>query len=1033
MAGQKQKDRFIRTLTDLGGSAGNGKLRETLAWAEATYETVKEALVEEDLIVPGRGRGGSIALAHRPSLRPTQPQTDKASRGARAGVASAATASYEAKHGRLAEVPQSTLAAQNKTLGANKGKAMAKEAGTSASIYQHNQEAVQRPDAGVEAQFTNKKTAKTYRYDSSLAPELSWDESADRAFAEWLLALVADAAEKGETATFASPQVWRGNGESFSSLSQSIARLRSLTKPFLTWTGKAERQQVTVPTLPLFVHERNSTQAILETLKGHKALGTTLDLFGDTNLDVADKLDAYEHKGPWTNRLILGDSLQVMNSLLEYEGMGGQVQMIYFDPPYGVKFGSNFQPFVRDKSVKDNHGNDDYMIREPEMVKAYRDTWELGLHSYMTFIRDRMLLAKDLLTNSGSVFVQISDDNIHHVREILDEVFGSDNYAGQIAFFKTSSQSTTSIPSVCDYLLVYAKDLGQQAFKALSRPKRPGDVGAKQYTSIFSPDFSEMRKMTEKELSGEDPVPKGWKIGRLGPITSQGYQESRSKPYRFRGIDVPCSRNGHWKYDPSPEKEMDKLAAKGRLWWSDKNLSTILLLEDNPVTYLNNIWMDTGTGSFTEDQMYVVQTGEKVLARCIQMTTEPGDLVLDITCGSGTTALVAERWGRRWITVDTSRVPIALARQRLLTTAMPWYRLKQPSKGPAGGFVYERKQNRKGEEVGGLVPRLTLKSVANDEAPSMEIIVDRPEVNDKITRVCGPFTVEATIQAAMHLEDDVVHPATERTSDSPRAFLDRMIEVLRQSKTLQLPGNLTLQLEAISPLADREYLHAEGVAKNGSEKRIAFVFGPEDGAIGSQYAYDAHTEALQQGFQQLFLFGFAIDPKAREMLDKLKVPTTYVSVTPDVVMSDLLKTNKTSEIFSITGLPDVTLKFAGKDKDGTQLHHVVIKGLDIFRPDTMETDEVKAENLPCWMLDSNYNGMVFLATQVFFPKTSAWDNLQKSLKGQFSDSVWEHLAGTESEPFVLGDKRRIAVKAIDERGNELMVVKSAEGVADARR
>lgn len=252
-----------------------------------------------------------------------------------------------------------------------------------------------------------------------------------------------------------------------------------------------------------------------------------------------------------------------------------------------------------------------------------------------------------------------------------------------------------------------------------------------------------------------------------------------------------------------------------------------------------------------------------------------------------------------------------------------------------------------------------------------------------------------------------------------------MIEVLRQSKTLRLPGNVTLELEAVSPLADREYLHAEGVARNGTEKRIAIVFGPEDGAVGSEYVFNAHTEALQQGYSQLFLFGFAIDAKAREMLEKLKLPTTYVAVTPDVVMSDLLKTSKSSEIFSITGLPDVQLEETGNDKDGMPLYRVVIKGLDIFRPDTMETDEIRAENLPCWMLDTNYNGMAFFASQVFFPKTSAWDNLQKSLKGQFADSVWEHLAGTASEPFALGDKKRIAVKAIDERGNELMVVKTA--------
>lgn len=264
---------------------------------------------------------------------------------------------------------------------------MAKEEKLRSASYKHSQKSVQRPDVGVEAQFPNKKIPKTYRYDSSLAPELCWDESGERPFAEWLLNLATEAAEKGEAVVFVKPQEWEGTKERFSSLAQCAARLKSLTKPFLNWAGKAERQQISVPTLPLFVHERHSTQAILETLKAHKALGTNLDLFGDPQLDVAEKLDAYQHKGPWTNRLVLGDSLQVMNSLLEYEGMGGQVQMIYFDPPYGVKFGSNFQPFVRKRDV--THGKDEEMIREPEMVKAYRDTWELGLHSYLAYLRDR--------------------------------------------------------------------------------------------------------------------------------------------------------------------------------------------------------------------------------------------------------------------------------------------------------------------------------------------------------------------------------------------------------------------------------------------------------------------------------------------------------------------------------------------------------------------------------------------------------------------------------------------------------------------
>jgi adenine-specific DNA-methyltransferase len=284
--------------------------------------------------------------------------------------------------------------------------------GQQSSNYKHSQEAIQRPDIGIQPEFNNRKPPKNYRYDSSLAPELSWDENAEREMAEWLLTLISDAAAKGEAAVFAKPQVWQGTGDKFKSISECVARLKSLTQPFLNWAGKAERRDLKIPTIPLFVHERHSTQAILKTLESYRAAGTNMDLFGDPELDISDKLDAYEHKGPWTNRLIQGDSLQVMNSLLEYEGMGGQVQMIYMDPPYGVKFGSNFQPFVRKRDVK--HGKDEEMIREPEMVKAYRDTWELGLHSYLTYLRDRLLLARELLTESGSIFVQISDENLHH-------------------------------------------------------------------------------------------------------------------------------------------------------------------------------------------------------------------------------------------------------------------------------------------------------------------------------------------------------------------------------------------------------------------------------------------------------------------------------------------------------------------------------------------------------------------------------------------------------------------------------------------
>jgi len=946
---------------------------------DAEYHAAKDALVAQGLLAKGRGRGGSVSRAD-------------------------------------GETPTAAASASAKT------KPAAMPAGNGSAAYAHADEAVLRPDVGVEAQFSHRKPPKTYRYDSSLAPELAWDENGERPFAEWLLNLVAEAAEKGEATVFAEPQVWQGTEERFTSLSQCAARLRSLTKPFLNWAGKAERQQITVPTLPLFVHERHSTQAILETLKSHKARGQTLDLFGDLDLDIADRLDAYEHKGPWTNRLILGDSLQVMNSLTEYEGMGGQVQMIYFDPPYGVKFGSNFQPFVRSQAVKDKHGNDEHMSREPEMVKAYRDTWELGLHSYLTYLRDRLNLSKELLHQSGSIFLQISDANLHYVRQILDEVFGSENFISLISYVTTSGFPTKTISRAGDYILWYAKDINALKFNRLYNFKSLGADGASEYKWGYLPDGT-TRKLTDEEVSGVVPLPEGTRAWRYGPLTSSGFSETGSKPFEFEGKLYDPGQNNHWKISHDGLRRMEE---KGLLIARKNSISYYLFLDWNPLIPINNVWVDTKWGFDAGDKSYVVQTNEKVVQRCLLMATDPGDLVLDITCGSGTTAVVAEKWGRRWITVDTSRVPIALARQRLLTNTFPWFKLKEPSKGPAGGFVYERRQNKRGEEIGGLVPRLTLKTVAYDEDPKMEILVERAEVNKKITRVCGPFTVEATIQAAMSMEEDAEGASTQPQSSSPRAYLDRMIEVLRQSKSLSLPGNVTLQLDNVRPLADREHLHAEAVAKNGSEKTIAIAFGPEDGAIGSDYVFNAAMEAMQQGFGQLFLFGFAIQAKAREILEKMKIPTAYISMTPDVVMSDLLKTTKGSEIFSITGLPDVRLEKAGKRDDGTPLYRVVLRGLDIFLPHLMDTDHIDAENLPCWMLDTNHNGMAFYASQVFFPKTSAWDNLQKSLKGQFEDSVWSHLAGTVSEPFALGDKKRIAVKVIDERGNELMATRSEE-------
>lgn len=444
---------------------------------------------------------------------------------------------------------------------------------------------------------------------------------------------------------------------------------------------------------------------------------------------------------------------------------------------------------------------------------------------------------------------------------------------------------------------------------------------------------------------------------------------------------------------------------------------------------IGNIWADISGSvqSRSDPKIYAVQTSTAVVQRCMLLCTDPGDLVIDPTCGSGTTAYVAEQWGRRWITCDASRVPLALARQRLLTATFPYFELKNPQAGPVGGFEYKRRQNRKGEEVGGLVPHITLKSIANDEPPATEVLVDRPEVNSSVVRVAGPFVVEATIAPAQVVE---VEPETNQAAEpaaqygDPATHIERMTQVLRQSKTLRLPGNRELVLADIRRMADSDVLHAEGADAEGN--RIAVVFGPEDGAISSDVVFEAAREAYFLKFPHLYFFGFAIQAKARELLEdraRLRIPCTYVTVTPDVAMSDLLKTSRASEIFSVTGLPDARLRKTGKkNDDGEPLYEVELLGLDIFNPATMEQEAIEGQNMPAWMLDTDYDGLSFYATQVFFPKTAAWDNLQKSLKAEFDPSVWSHLAGTVSEPFAVGPKQRVAVKVIDERGNELMRV-----------
>ena len=730
------------------------------------------------------------------------------------------------------------------------------------------------------------------------------------------------------------------SGQQCADLQDAVDQLAAIGKPFLNWAGKAERLSFDVLTLPLFVHERLSTEAITKTLSGHrKPAEVQFNLFGDPQHSISDQvLKAYEYRDKWVNRMILGDSLAVISSLLQYEGLGGQVQTIYMDPPYGVKFGSNFQPFVRKRDVK--HNEDDDMTREPEMVKAYRDTWELGLHSYLTYMRDRLLLARDLLTPSGSIFVQISDENLHHVRELMDEVFGEENACGSIIFRKTASANSpvakvNVVASVADYVLWYARDRDQVRYHQLYLAKLAGKDGAGQYTWVEFPGKAPRPLVAtdDQEAEGGLDASKGHLL-RPDNLASTGSSEVLSKPFEFKGRFYSPPENGHWK---TTEKGLIRLAACERIIAIGKRIYYKRYLDDFCVFPLTNMWSDTGSSGFSDAKLYVVQTNSRAIQRCLLMTSDPGDLVLDPTCGSGTTAFVAEQWGRRWITIDTSRVPLAFARQRILTATLPWYDLRDDAPGPAGGFIYKRKQNNKGEEVGGIVPHVTLKSIANDEPPQEEVLVDKPEVKSGIVRVSGPFALEATIPTPVDWEGDGVEDSRAGSNGDHESFVQRMVEVLRRSPVLHVGGGKTVSLKNIRPPAKTLTLSAEALVdataegqkptlsdavqeaseKRGgvlplSQKSVAIVFGPENGAVSENLIFEAAKEATAKGYSHLYVIGFAIQPNARKLIETCEqvvgVPGTYVQATPDLMMGDLLKNMRSSQIFSVCGLPEVSLK-----------------------------------------------------------------------------------------------------------------------------
>jgi len=743
--------------------------------------------------------------------------------------------------------------------------------------------------------------------------------------------------------------------------------------------------------------------------------------------------------------MILGDSLLVMTSLAEKEGLKGKVQTIYLDPPYGIKFGSNWQVSTRKRDVKDGKAED--ATRQPEQVRAFRDTWKLGIHSYLAYLRDRLTVARDLLTETGSIFVQIGDENVHLVRCMMDEVFGSENCVSLIAFGKSSGATDQNMPSVCDYLIWYARNTERLKFRRLFLGKDYEDQLPAIYRNIELKDGTR-RVATKKEFQGD--VPEGARLYALGDLTSARVRTARTGyyPIQFDGREfLPGTREWSTHRDG-----IERLRAAMRLEATENRLGFIRYVDDFPAMKLGNMWTDTAS-SFMADKTYVVQTTTKVIERALLMTTDPGDLVLDPTCGSGTTAYVAEQWGRRWITCDTSRVALALARTRLMAAKFPYYLLADSPEGlkkeaeltgqmppPYAteddirkGFVYKR------------VPHVTLKSIANNpdikegmtreqidaaiaRHAETETLYDQPYEDNKRVRVSGPFTVESLSphRVLSTADEDLNGTVTEEEAHKQQDFVGMILDNLRKAGVQNTRKAERLSFDRLDPFAGT-WLHAtgeyteSGTGGSPAVRRVAVSIGPEHGTVGPQQVKEAAKEAVQGvGFDLLIVCGFAFDPHVSEEVKRYgKLTVLPTKMNPDLAMGDeLLKKTGAGNLFMVFGEPDVDI-CRGKDGKLT----VEIKGVDVYDPTTGAIRNSSTDDIACWFIDTDYNGESFFVRHAYFTGADEpYNKLKRALRAEIDEAAWSALYSTTSRPFDPPASGKIAVKVINHYGDEVLKV-----------
>jgi|GEM_PF-155949 len=716
--------------------------------------------------------------------------------------------------------------------------------------------------------------------------------------------------------------------------------------PELFWLNKYGNDDrddlLSVDIRSLYRHEHIAPERVISGLyKVVSEVTPQLDLFQNMNELFGNSLEKdeiekvseyYHHQDGWTNRLIQGDSHLVMASLLEREGMAGQVQTIYFDPPYGIKYGGNWQIKLNNREVSDS--GDEALSGEPEQIKAFRDTWELGIHSYLGYLRDRLIIAKELLTESGSCFVQISTENVHMVRNIMDEVFGSENFVSMISYVSTSGIPTSTLARAGDYILWYCKDISNIKYRELYEEKNIEEIGY--YNLVW--ENGKIRRITNEEKEDFSLLPKNAKLATSQSLTSQGESKSDNQ-VTLEGKKYSPPSGQHWK---TTVKGIENLHKKGRILFQGSSIRYLRFFDDFNAKTTSNLWTNTVIGS--QEKIYVVQTASEIVKRCLLMTTDPGDLVLDPTCGSGTTAFVAEQWGRRWITIDTSRIALNIAKQRLMTAVFPYYKLyseqglvdsgqqKSTHSSLPTNHLQDIRQGFKYKTV----PHITLKSLANDEPPATETLYDQPETDNKKLRVSGPFTVE-TLQ-----NYEPVSPEELDKNDEWSVVSGQFEETIKQhlvSAGIKNGRKDEMVVFRSVELLSHSYLHAEGfyVVDSGQgpvvskekqlptthqplitgERKAYFHIGPKFGTVSKTAVNEAVKECRQRGDAGwLIILGFSFESDIEggtQTMSMGKFEVTKVRIHDDLLQEGLKKKPaKSAASFVTIGEPDIDLVDSGQ-------------------------------------------------------------------------------------------------------------------------